>query len=438
MSEKKFNIPEGLKGKIFNADEYFREKKNRMGADFLLENLSGTERIEEEDGSYILRRVEIPLDKGISEDLYRFPGEFGMPDMDREALTLISGEEWWNPSDISKIIFFDLETTGLAGGAGTWPFLCGIGWYEENSFVVEQYFMEDYPYEGIMLRGLTEKMKKAEALVTFNGKTFDVPLLKTRLIFNRMRLNLEIPHIDLLHPSRRLWRGVFPDCSLGSIEENFFGLKRARDIDSSLIPMIYFNYVRGRRREMMLPVFDHNVQDVATLGSLLLFFCRAINSPMTSLLKSPKAFFGLGRWLLKLGRREQATECFDHALNAAREPELRERLLWHTGMMHKKMESWESALEAWERLMKESMQRRIDAAVEIAKYYEHRVKQPDRAREIIIMAVHGDKISEELREYLEGPSCAGESRLTPGLEKRLRRLEKKIKKNEYIDPSEDE
>ncbi len=426
LSREKFTLPESLKGKVFRATKFFAQKARASGATFLLQHLSHARHIKTPAGAFLHRRVTIPLDKSQSAEGYCFPGDVGSGTFATKSLATLAGEPQWQPSEHPRLIFLDLETTGLAGGTGTYPFLCGIGYFKPDSFIVEQFFMEDYPQESAMLIHLAGILETTECFVTFNGKSFDLPLLATRFIYNRIRIDLGRPHIDLLHPARRLWRGTLPDCRLETIEQVRFGLHRHRDIDSHLIPRIYFNFVRGRHIEWMLPVFDHNVQDVVSLGALLFFFCQLLSEPLPEDINHPLELWGLGRLFLKLGRIENALETFERALFHAHEPDLIEILLVHIGRLYKKLARWEDATQTWERLLNASRNHRIAAAIELAKYYEHRIKDPARAREVILRAIKGVEISSEIESYLSGMHKDLFSQVPPDIEHRLRRLERKI------------
>jgi len=426
LDSKKFHLPQSLRGKVFRADEFFREKQDTAGSSPILDRLSGVRIVRDETGSFVHRRVAIPLDRCVSEEGYLFPGGYGLPDFDAEGVRNLSGEDGWDAAHPRSLLFFDVETTGLAGGSGTCPFLCGVGYFEENAFVVEQFFMEDFPQEGVMLSHLAREIAKASAFVTYNGKCFDIPLLATRLTLHRQRLNLEIPHIDLLHHARRVWRGAFSDCRLETIETSFFGLKRARDIESHLIPQIYFQYIRGRRREMILPVFDHNVQDIATLGALVLMFCRSIRTPLDCGLRTPEELYGLGRLLLGLGRADKALECLREALVSARDRDFQEMLLLYLGRFIQEDGTLEEALETWDTLMKVSPAHRLAAAVEIAKYHEHRGRDPEKARQVLFEASGRSALLADLESYLSGPGAEDAASISGDLELRLSRLERKI------------
>ncbi|MBN1902391.1 ribonuclease H-like domain-containing protein [Candidatus Sumerlaeota bacterium] len=428
MEKEKFKLPPSLKGKVFLGDEFFKKKKESPRADFLLENLSHTERIETQHGAVIHRKITLHLNDAPSPEGYIFPGTANLRDLTPEALSLLSGEPEETVLDPSKLLFLDVETTGLAGGTGTYAFLCGIGYFEKGAFSVEQFFMEDYPCERAMLELLSKKIGEAEGFVTFNGKTFDIPLLSTRFIFNRMPMDCEIPHIDLLHPARRIWKGVLPDCRLESIEKEFFGLKRERDVEGSLIPQIYFDFIRGAHQEWMLPVFDHNVQDIATLGGLLHFFCRILSDPVSEDLKKPMEFWGLGKLFLKSGFLENAVKSLEHALSLAKEPDLIDVLLVHIGRLYKTQGKWNEAVSIWEKLADGSPTHSMSASIEIAKYYEHRERKPDLARERIVKSLKRIEMNAELEGYIHGIQISETMGINPDIEKRLRRLETKIQR----------
>lgn len=148
--------------------------------------------------------------------------------------------------DLSRTLFLDTETTGLAGGTGTYAFLVGTGRFVGGSFVVKQFLMRDYNEELPLLHCLDEELQKAEVIVSFNGKTFDIPLLKTRFAMTRMPFAGVTQHsqVDLLHLARRLWRSKLPSYSLLSLEASILGLRRAGDIPGAEIPQRYFQFLQ--------------------------------------------------------------------------------------------------------------------------------------------------------------------------------------------------
>jgi len=172
--------------------------------------------------------------------------------------------------DLRSLVFLDTETTGLAGGAGTLVFLVGTGAWEEEEFVLRQYFLRDPAEESAMLTALVADLAPRAGWVTFNGRAFDLPLLESRLTLNRQRGALGVrPHLDLLTPARRLYRGRLPSCSLGHIEQHVFNIVREQaDVPGALIPQMYFDYLRSGDAGEMHRVIYHNAVDVLSMVTL--------------------------------------------------------------------------------------------------------------------------------------------------------------------------
>ncbi len=172
------------------------------------------------------------------------------------------------------LLFVDLETTSLSTAAGSYAFLFGVGTARGKDLFIEQYFMSDYAEEAEILRKLAPLFQKRTA-VTYNGKSFDIPLLKTRYRINRVPgFPVDKKTIDLLHPTRAIFKSIYENCALGTIEQNVLGLEREKDIPSWLIPEVYFSYQKHGETARMGPVIEHHRQDIATLALLILFLNR--------------------------------------------------------------------------------------------------------------------------------------------------------------------
>ena len=183
----------------------------------------------------------------------------------------------------SALVYLDTETTGLAGGTGTCAFLIGIGAVEGSKFVIRQFFLRDYPEERAALAAVAEALEPYSGLVTFNGKTFDVPLLETR--YSLARLKSPFPrllHLDLLHPARRLWKLRLESCKLTDLETTVLGIGREGDVAGSEIPGIYFDYLRAGDARGLQPVFYHNALDIITLAALTVELARVIRDARDS------------------------------------------------------------------------------------------------------------------------------------------------------------
>ena len=172
-------------------------------------------------------------------------------------------------ADAQQWLFLDTETTGLAGGTGTYPFLVGLAWWEGGGLEVEQLFMREYSEERSLLAALAERLAERPVLVTFNGKSFDWPLLETRY---RMTRTIAPPapraHLDFLHPARNLWRLRLGSVRLSQLERHVLGWDRGADLVSELIPGIYLDFVRGGHADPLVPVFQHNQMDLRGLAGL--------------------------------------------------------------------------------------------------------------------------------------------------------------------------
>jgi uncharacterized protein YprB with RNaseH-like and TPR domain len=171
--------------------------------------------------------------------------------------------------DFRRAMFFDTETTGLAGGTGTVPFLIGIAWFEDESFRIQQLFLPDLGREAPMLHWLRERVQQSSCVVSFNGKTFDWPLLRNRFVMNRVKAPPLPPHVDLLHCSRRIFRSRLKSVRLVELERKVLGMYREDDVSGALIPQLYFDYLDGGEVAPMAKVIEHNANDLIALAALV-------------------------------------------------------------------------------------------------------------------------------------------------------------------------
>jgi uncharacterized protein YprB with RNaseH-like and TPR domain len=198
----------------------------------------------------------------------------------------------WGPPDFSGLLFFDLETTGLSGGAGTLAFLAAFGRFVRDgrgagsglSLRISQYLLLDYPGEGEFLAAALAELEKPvpsgrpPLLVTYNGKSFDSQILKIRCLMNGLRPP-EYYHADLLHPCRRLWKRVLPGCSQGEIETAVLGIDRAGDIPGALAPEIWFSFLKTGETGDLLKICDHNLRDISGLAAVFAALARVALDP---------------------------------------------------------------------------------------------------------------------------------------------------------------
>jgi hypothetical protein len=217
--------------------------------------------------------------------------------------------------DVRRAVFLDIETTGLSMGTGTIAFLVGLGWFEESSFVVHQLFVNRLENEPAVLATLLERLGKAPMVVTYNGKSFDVPVLRTRLALSRMGVDLDSGgHLDLLHAARRLYKRRIGDCSLDSVERSILGFHREGDIPGELIPEIFVEFLRTGRADHMHDVFHHNLLDVVSMASIL---GRMVELASSHPDRVPRGdmddLVSLARVRLRHGDQDHATHILEHA-----------------------------------------------------------------------------------------------------------------------------
>ena len=229
-----------------------------------------------------------------------------------DTIAVLTGEPQLECFDLRRAVFLDTETTGLAGGAGTAAFLIGLGWVEGERFRVRQYFMRDYHEEAALLHGLAEELRGFERVVTFNGKMFDLPLLDARFRLNRGRFPLgDAPHLDLLHPARRLWKARLESCRLQSLEAALLGLRRSGDIPGEEIPQVYFDWVRRRDARALARVFEHNRQDIVSLAALAVLACQWVEEARA---EDARDVFSLARVLERARLYERSEAEYRRAL----------------------------------------------------------------------------------------------------------------------------
>ncbi len=277
--------------------------------------------------------------------------------------------------------FLDTETTGLAGGTGTCAFLVGVGRITPDGFRVRQFFMRDYAEEASLLAALAEHLAPFRVLITYNGRTFDQPLLETRYRLNRTRppFTKMAHHVDLLYGARRLWKLRYESCRLVDLETQVLGYEREGDVPGSLIPYLYFEYLRTRHAGRLQPVFEHNALDILSLACLTGIVPNAFKD--TGALRHGTEIVGMGRWLLKTGDPAEARALFSRAVDAGLPDALLFKTLWEIAALDRKLGAEEQALAGWNELATARNPYRVKALEELAKYEEHRAKNPARALE---------------------------------------------------------
>ncbi|MBM4436221.1 MAG: ribonuclease H-like domain-containing protein [Actinobacteria bacterium] len=297
----------------------------------------------------------------------------GWPDeASRRALAVAGRDPRLHAFALGEAAFLDTETTGLAGGTGTYAFLVGVGWIERGALRVDQFFMRDPADEPAMLQRVDETLRRFAWVISFNGLAFDLPLLNTRFILNRRRSPLPaMTPLDLLLVARRLWKYRLRDRSLDGLERGLLDVQRRSDVPSHLIPDIYFRYLRTGDARLLGPVFEHNRQDIVSMALILARACEACRT-WREAQAEPAEVLGVARAHALAGELETAHEAYARALELGLEDPW--DLMAQTAMSvhHKCREDWEEALAAWRALSAGAGRTAIWALVELAKYDEHR------------------------------------------------------------------
>ncbi len=356
-------------------------------------------------------------------------------------------------SDPRQWLFLDTETTGLSGGTGTYAFMVGLAWWDSGGLQVEQFFMRDLDEEHSVLLELSERMNERPVLVTFNGKSFDWPLLETRY-----RMTRAVPafspalHLDLLHPARQLWRLRLGSVRLKDLERQVLsgdgrGLdwSRLEDINSSLIPQMYFDYLRGGPAEPLAGVFRHNQMDLRGLAALagkilaLLDSGNGIANAQSAETHDPIEVLGLSRIMRKRGHSTRARELYETALRFGLPRPVERIAREELAHLAKRELDYTRAISLWDALRdtsatvhrgespllaqdaQKALESAIAAAEQLAIHYEHRAKQPRRALDLIRAAIS------ELQAAQHNGKIARDraSKIQARLARRLARLERR-------------
>ena len=310
-------------------------------------------------------------------------------------------------------LFVDTETTGLAG-AGTIAFMVGVAFFEGDAVVVRQYFLCDHGDEPAMLLLLDELLADKKALVTFNGRTFDLPLLDRRFLMNRLPVDLlDKPHIDLLHPARRLWRNRFGSVALGELEKKLLGVRRSHaDVPGFAIPGLYHDYIRTGDARQMARVFYHNEIDMLSMVTLLPRVIRQFAQADER--DHALDLYSLGRWQGQMGMLAQAEQNLRRAIASDLSLDMFHKALYELAGLLKRQDRRAEALPLWQQVAATTFDD-VTAHIELAMHYEWQEKD-------VATAVHWTEQALQL--------VAGTSGLCAELEHRLARLQRKVANGE--------
>lgn len=396
---------------VSRGAEHLKPQPRRPGQ--AIEDLVSGEVVHTDGGAFFLHREIYGLD-------YRH-GYHTLADLlgyGLDSPALLARDERLAGVEFGQIAFVDTETTGLAGGTGTYAFLVGVGVFEAERFTIHQFFMRDYHEEPAQLLALGELLDRLEAVVSFNGKSFDLPLLETRFILARQPPRLtQVPHLDLLSPARRFWKYRLDSCALSSLEAEVLGVQRAEaDVPGWLIPNLYVDYARSGDARDMPRIFYHNAQDILSLVTLTARMCDLLAGPLSLDEAVPgEDLYGLGRLFQDIGQWTEAERSYARAAKSCRSSRVCEMAMRDLAYLLKRQERRSEALPWWEQLVERS--RAVYACEELAKHYEWHDDDLSRA---VVWTRRGIALAES------GPPGARRRDTLAALDHRLARLRRKL------------
>lgn len=307
--------------------------------------------------------------------------------------------------------FLDTETSGMAGGTGTYAFLVGVGRFENNAsgrtFRLLQFFMRDPGEEPALLEALAEFLAPCSALVTYNGKAFDAPLLKTRYTLHDIPIPFEdYAHVDLLHLARRLWRERLPSRTLKYIEENVLGAPRtSEEVPGYEIPWLYFDYLRTGDAREMKGVFYHNAMDIVALAALFSHTAAMLHDPFDERIQYGLDVIALAKLHEDLGQWDKAARIYERGLemnpSAGSGQPLEEKDFWKAvrrlSVLQKRRGNLNEAVRWWEQAAEQG---HVYAHIELAKHFEHRKRDYLEAQKWAQKALELVNENDEMPSYV--------------------------------------
>ena len=338
-----------------------------------------------------------------------------------DTVSAWAGDERIRAIPISQFAFLDTETSGLSGGTGTYAFMIGVGRFVEDVFVISQFFMRDPSEEPAQLEALADFLAPCAGLVTFNGKTFDAPLLRTRYTLHSIPCPFaDFAHIDLLPLARRLWRDRLPSRALKYLEEHIMSAPRSSDeVPGYEIPWLYFDYLRTGDATPLKGVFYHNAMDVAAMAALLSLTAGMLSDPHGADLEHGLDVVALAKLFEDLNRWDDAALLYERGLRIGLPETDFAVATRRLSTLQRKRGDMVEAVKLWEQAADEG---HIYAHVELAKYYEHTRKDYTSALRWTMSAMghvhNSDFPAYEKKHWIEE------------LEHRMSRLEGKVKKQE--------
>jgi uncharacterized protein YprB with RNaseH-like and TPR domain len=279
--------------------------------------------------------------------------------------------------DASRLLLVDTETTGLHGGTGTLPFVIGLAWFEQDSLLVRQLFLHRPGQERPLLERLAERLDASSLLVTFNGKCFDWPLLKARYAMNRLTVPAPLPHLDLLHCARRVFKRRLGATRLQDLEREVLDFHRVDDIDGFQIPAVYFDWLRRGRPQDIERVLEHNAQDLISMAAVMAELCRRYDTPDET--DAAEDCLGLARVAERSGSPFRAREFAEAAAQRASDPEVALEACALLARLAVRRRAWDEATHWLERATRLPSAHVALAHLAFARVLEHGTRDFERA-----------------------------------------------------------
>jgi uncharacterized protein YprB with RNaseH-like and TPR domain len=355
-----------LPGDSATAEENLRPLAEIIGAEIIERNRFRILKIVDDIDFFPYSTIK-DIDEHLRSDLYR-----------RWHFIARGDDRVYDPA---RFLFFDIETTGLSGGAGMVAFLCGFGYFHDSCFRIIQYFLPDYPDEPFFLRLAMEHIRPDTVLVSYNGKSFDWPTITQRLTISRMDIPVFAEHLDVLHPARSLFRRLGEDCSLISLEKNLLSFDRGEDVPAYLIPTKYFDYLYERQPGMIPEIIRHNRLDIISLALVTRHIPEYLRRP--EIINKPSLLEGAVNHYFKNRRYVSLVDYVDRVTAGyLDESSLVARLQYSLAL--KSLGRPERASRVWRKAFEACIGPGVFRhLLELAKYQEHREKDPETALETV-------------------------------------------------------
>ena len=334
-----------------------------------------------------------------------------------ERLARVALDDAMFETKASGMLFMDTETTGLAGGTGTVPFLIGLGYFEDNALVMEQLLLSRLGEEAPMLAYFAERMRQASLLVTYNGKSYDMPLIRNRWVLSRVKAPPEIPHLDLLHCCRRVYGTVLEQMRLVNMEEDVLNFEREDDVPGFMIPGIFFQFLKDGKGQALDPILEHNEYDILALASMVSVLNDDLEAPSAK--KDPRLTLAIARLQMRAKDKAASLQWLSHLTGAGSPLETMLDGCLLGAKILQRDKAWKEAKELLEEGLtfggdeKNNEKQLSEVHLMLAKLYEHKLGNLDKA----------------LSHAAHTCQCEGEA----DTDKRLTRIQTKLRRAQEAD-----